>query len=276
LRGCWSRSRAGITDVIKGRDGDSSMDHRRAVGAGGSGGGVMAAGGATGWRRPAVLRGGGVVAPHGSAVAGPARGARPVEDGVQSLRSVVPEGPVGRAVVGAADRCRHGMAEHRQHDEPGPPARRGWKRGARSPRDRALARWCDDEGTPRSRRAWPATRLRGHRGTAPRHRAGAWPGGPNQAALPARRQGLQHARFPRASREHRLPARDAVVERLDRPARVRQGSLQGALGGRVHVQPAQAGSPLRDSLREDAAQLRCRRRHRVRAAVAAALDQLQL
>lgn len=45
-------------------------------------------------------------------------------------------------------------------------------------------------------------------------------------------------------------------------------SKQGALGDRVHVQFAQAGTPLRDTLREDAPELRSSSRHRMRAALA--------
>ena len=69
------------------------------------------------------------MAPHGCALAGPTRRVRAMEDGIQSIRSVVEEGAMERTVYGAADRHRSGMAEHRQHDEPRPPACRGWKGG---------------------------------------------------------------------------------------------------------------------------------------------------
>lgn len=70
-----------------------------------------------------------MVAPHRRTVARPTERVRPLEDGVQSLRPVVQERAMGRAICRATDRGRSGMAKHRQHDQPSTPARRGWKRG---------------------------------------------------------------------------------------------------------------------------------------------------
>lgn len=70
------------------------------------------------------------MATNGCPLAGSADGVRPVEDGVQPLRPLVKERAVETALRRAPRRCRPRMAQHRQHDEPRPPACSGWKRGA--------------------------------------------------------------------------------------------------------------------------------------------------
>jgi transposase len=52
-----------------------------------------------------------------------------VEDGVQSIRSVVEERSLERSAGRAADRHRSRVAEHRQHDQPCTSACGRWKRG---------------------------------------------------------------------------------------------------------------------------------------------------
>lgn len=70
-----------------------------------------------------------MVAPDGRSVARFAGRVRALEDGIQSIRPMVEERSMGPLVCGAADRHRSGVAKHRQHDEPRPPACRGWKGG---------------------------------------------------------------------------------------------------------------------------------------------------
>ena len=61
-----------------------------------------------------------------------------------------------------------------------------------------------------------------------------------------------------------IPSKASRAQRLP----LRQGAVQSPLRNRVHIQPAQAGSPFCDAVREDSAQLRGCGRTRLRACVA--------
>lgn len=63
-------------------------------------------------------------------MAGPAFGIRAMEDGLQSIRSLVQAGTLDENLRGAQDRYRRGMALDRLDHQPCSPARGGSKRGA--------------------------------------------------------------------------------------------------------------------------------------------------
>ena len=176
---------------------------------------------------------------------------------------------MGRAIGCTSDRGRSGMAKHRQHDQPSPPARRRWKRGpavhgigrSRGGATTKVHLVVDALGLPL---AFELTE------------------GQRHDIVPA--SGLVERTRPRclladkaySSHDFRAVLDTmacqpviSVVDVVDPSPSLRQGAVQGTRRSRVHVQPTQTGPPLRDSLREDATELRSGRRHRLRAALVA-------
>ena len=145
------------------------------------------------------------------------------------------------------------------------------EKGGKGSRDRQVKGRADDEGPPCSRRAWTPLGLPYHRGKPPRHRARRGVNRGDPASLSPGRQGLQQPRVSRPARREEVPGGHSLVVILDKPARLRPRLVQGEVGGRVHLQPAQAGKTLRDALREDASELRSRRCARVPIPVASTL-----
>lgn len=136
---------------------------------------------------------------------------------------------------------------------------------------RAFARGPLHEGPSARRCARTSADVRDHRGPAPRLPASPGSRCPGSVAMSARGQGLRLGSFPRRVAPAGLPSGHPVEWQPRTEAAVRQGAVQGSFGDRMHLQSAQTSASLRDPLREDPAQLRCRGHHRMRTALAAHL-----
>ena len=136
---------------------------------------------------------------------------------------------------------------------------------------RAFARGPLHEGPSARRCPRASADVRNHRGPAPRLQASPGSRCQGSVAMSTRGQGLRRRSFPRRVAPTGLPSGHPIERQPRTEAAVRQGAVQGSLGHRMHLQSAQTGASVRDPLREDPAQLRCRGRRWMRAAVAAHL-----
>ena len=123
-------------------------------------------------------------------------------------------------------------------------------KGGRAAGHRSFTWWSLDQGPSDRRRSRPSAHVRYHRGSTTRQSAGAGARRPRKVALRARRQGLRLRCIPSRARCAKLQRRHPPERKSCAEAALRQGAVQGALGDRVHLQLAEAGTSFRHALRK--------------------------